>query len=80
MSTTGGKKLLKIQTYGGYKHIYEQPTNLEINQKENQIMQRNEWKWKHDNLKPMGFSKSSATGKGHSITSLPQVTRKKSNK
>ena len=30
--------------------------------------------------KPMRFSKSSATGKGHSITSLPQVTRKKSNK
>ena len=30
--------------------------------------------------KPMGFSKSSAKGKVHSNTSLPQETREKSNK
>ena len=43
-------------------------------------MHRNKWKWKHDNPKPMGFSKSSAKGKVPSITSLPQETREKSNK
>ena len=32
-------------------------------------MDRYKWKWNHDNPKPMGFSKSSAKGKIHSITS-----------
>ena len=35
---------------------------------------------KHNNPKPMGHDKSSAKGKVHSITGLPQETRKKSNK
>ena len=35
-------------------------------------MHRNEWKWKHNNPKPMGFSKSSAKRKVHSNTSLPK--------
>ena len=43
-------------------------------------MHRNKWKWKHSNPKPMGHCKSSAKGKVHSITGLPQETRKKSNK
>ena len=43
-------------------------------------MNRNKWKWDHNNPKPMGFSKSIAKGKFHSITSLPQETREKSNK
>ena len=42
-------------------------------------MHRNEWKWKHDNPKPMGFSKRSAKGKVQSNTSLPQETGDKSN-
>ena len=42
-------------------------------------MQRNELKWKH-NTKPMGHCKNSAKGKVHSITGLPQETRKKPNK
>ena len=33
----------------------------------------------HDNPKPMEFSKSSAKGKVHSNTSLPQETGEKSN-
>ena len=36
-------------------------------------------KMKHNNPKPMGFSKSSAKGKVHSNTSLPQETEEKSN-
>ena len=50
------------------------------NQKRNQNMHRNEWKWKHNNPKPMGHCKSSAKGKVHSNTGIPQKTRKKSNK
>ena len=40
-------------------------------------MYRNKWKWKHNNPKPMGFSKSSAKGKVHSNTSLSQETGEK---
>ena len=43
-------------------------------------MHRNEWKWKRNNPKPMGHCKNSAKRKVHSITGLPQETRKKSNK
>ena len=43
-------------------------------------MHRNKWKWKHDNPKPIGFSKSSAKREVHSNTSLPQETRETSNK
>ena len=58
------------------QHASEQPTN----HRRNQNMPRNKWKWKHDNPKSMGFSKSSAKGKVHSNTSLPQETIEKSNK
>ena len=50
------------------------------NHRRNQSMHRNKWKWKHDNRKPMGFSKSSAKGKVHRNTNLPQETREISNK
>ena len=43
-------------------------------------MHRKERRWKHSNPKPVGHCKSSAKGKVHSITGLPQETRKKSNK
>ena len=43
-------------------------------------MHGNKWKWKHNNPKPMGFSKSSAKGKVHSNISLPQETGETSNK
>ena len=48
--------------------------------KRNQIMHRNEWKWKQNNPKPMGFRKSSAKVKVHHNASLPQEIREKSNK
>ena len=41
-------------------------------------MHRNEWK--HSNPKPVGYCKSSAKGKVHSNTGLPQETKKKSTK
>ena len=58
------------------QHAAKQP----INHRRNQNMHRNEWKWKHNNPKPMGHRKSSAKGKVHSNTGLPQEIRKKSNK
>ena len=39
-------------------------------------MYKNEWKWKHNNPKPVGHCKSSAMGKAHSNTGIPQETRK----
>ena len=39
-----------------------------------------EMKIKHNNPKPVGHCKSSAKGKDHSNISIPQKTRKKSNK
>ena len=61
------------------QHTSEEPTNHRRNQKRNQNMHRNEWKWKH-NPKPVGHHKSSAKRKVHSNTGIPQETRKKSNK
>ena len=49
-------------------------------EKGNKNMDKNKWKWKHDNPKSMGFSKSSAKGKVHSNISLSQETREKSSK
>ena len=43
-------------------------------------MHRKEWKLKHNNPKPVGHCKSSAKGKVHSNTGIPEETRKKSNK
>ena len=56
-------------------NFWMKPTNHRRNQKRNQNMHRN--KWKHDNPKPMGLSKSSAKGKVHSNTGLPQERREK---
>ena len=62
------------------QHAAEKPTNHRRNQKRNQSLHRNEWKWKHNNPKPVGHGKSSPKGKVHSNTGTPQETRKKSNK
>ena len=52
---------------------------MEEIKKGNKNIHRSKWKWKHDNQKPMGFSKSSVKGKVHRNTSLPKGTREKSN-
>ena len=41
---------------------------------------RDKWQWKHDDPKSMGCSKSSTKREVYSYTSLPQETRKISNK
>ena len=50
------------------------------NQRGNQKIPREKWKWKHDDPKPMGCSKSSSKREVYSNTTLPQETRKISNK
>ena len=62
------------------QHAAEWPTNHRRNQNRSQNMHRNEWKWKHNNPKPVGHYTSSTKGKIHSNTGIPQETRKKSNK
>ena len=37
---------------------------------------RNKWQWKHDNSKPMRWSKSSSKREVYDNTILPQETRK----
>ena len=49
------------------------------NQRGNKVS-RDKWKWKHDKLKPIKCSKCSSTKEVYSNTSLPQETRKISNK
>ena len=44
------------------QHTSDKPMNHRRNQKRKLNMHRNEWKWKDNHLKPMGFSKSSAKG------------------
>ena len=41
-------------------------------------MSRNKWQWKHNNLKPMGCSKSSSKREVYSNAILPEETRKTS--
>ena len=62
------------------QHASEYPTTHRENQKIPQNMNRNDWKWKQNNWKPIIFIKSSANGKVHSNTNLPQETVEKSNK
>ena len=62
------------------QHISKWPTGYWRNQKGNQNMSRNKWQWKHNNLKPMGCSKSSSKRQVYSNTILPQETRKTLNR
>ena len=51
-----------------------------MNQNGNKNFSRNKWQWKHDNLKPMGCSKSSSEREVYSNTVLPQEIRETSNR
>ena len=80
---TTGKKKKTIKNTNIWRLNNTLLNNQEITEgilKMNQNMDRNEWKWKHNNPEPMGFSKSSANGMVHSNTTLPQETRDKSYK
>ena len=46
------------------------------NQRGNQKIPRDKWQWKHDDPKPMGYSKSSFKMEVYSNTILPQKNKK----
>ena len=62
------------------QHVSKQPTGYWRNRKGNKKISRNKWQWKHDNLKPMGCSKSSSKREVYSNAILPQETRKTLNR
>ena len=62
------------------QHISKQPTGYWRNQKGNKKISRNKWQWKHDNSKPMRYSKSSSKREVYSNKILPQETRETSNR
>ena len=62
------------------QYITKSPRDHLRNQRGNQKIPRDRWQWKHDNSKPRGCSKSSYKREVYSYTSLPQETRKISNK
>ena len=58
--------------------LNNQEITEEIKEEIKKYLETNEWK--HDDPKPMGYSKSSSKREVYSYTSLPQETRKISNK
>ena len=58
------------------QHISKQQIGYCRNKKRNQNISRTKWQWKHDNSKPMGYSKSSSKREVYSNTILPQETEK----
>ena len=57
------------------QHASEYPRDDGKNQKGNENMHRNKWKWKHNYSKPIRCTKSSANKEVLSNTSLPQEAR-----
>ena len=53
---------------------------LKKSKEKSKKISRNKWQWKHDNLKPTGYSESSSKREVYSNTILPQETRKTSNR
>ena len=62
------------------QYITKQQRGYWRNKKRNKKIPRNKWQWKHDNSKPIAFSKSSSKREVYSNTILPQGTRKASNR
>ena len=62
------------------QYATKQPMDCWRNQRGNQKIPRDKWKWKHDDPKLTGCSKSSSKMEVYSNIILPQETRKVSNK
>ena len=62
------------------QYATKQPMDHLRNQRGNQKLPREKRKWKHNNPKPMGCSKSSSKMEVYSNTVLPQETANISNK
>ena len=62
------------------KYATKQPMNHWRNQRGNLKIPGDKWKWNHSDPKSLGYSESSSKRDVYSNTSLPQETRKMSNK
>ena len=62
------------------QYATKQPVDHWRNQRGNQKIPRDKWKWKHNDPKPMGCSKSSSKWEVYSNTILSQERIKISNK
>ena len=62
------------------QYATKQPVDHWRNQRGNQKIPRDNWKWKQDGLKPMACGKSSSNREVYSNTILSQETRKIINK
>ena len=69
-----------MQTHETKQYVTEQPMDHWWNQRGNQKIPRDKWQGRHNNLKPRECNKSSSKREDYSNTSLPQETRKISNK
>ena len=62
------------------KTFFNNPQVTEEIKREIKKFSRKKWQWKHDNSKPMGYSKSGLKMEVYSNTILPQKIRKISNR
>ena len=75
-----GKKRKKHKHMEVKQYVTKYPRDHWKNQRGNQKIPRDKWQWKHNNPKPVRCSKSRSKREVYSYTSLPQETRKISNK
>ena len=76
----GKKKVKNTNTWRLNNTLLNNQEIPEKNQRGNQKIPRDKWQWKHDDPKPMGYSKISSKREVYSNTILPQEIRKISNK
>ena len=62
------------------QHATKKPVGQQWIQRGNLKIPKNKWQWKHNDPKPMGWSKCSYKREVYSNTILPQETRNISNK
>ena len=62
------------------QYAAKQPSDHQVNQTGNQKIPKDKWKWKLNDPKPVGCSKSSSKREVYSNIVLPQEARKISNK
>jgi len=74
------KKTIKHKHIEVKQYVTQQTMDHWRNQRGNQKIPRDKWKWKHNDPKPIGCSKSSSKRKTYSNTVLPQESRTISNK
>ena len=74
------KKCKKYKHMEATQYTTKQTRHQWRNQRESGKISRNKWQWKHNDPKPVGWSKSSSKREVYSNTVLPQETRKISNK